>query len=165
MVVVNAAWKRFVLPPSTRISEPRKGPGMAIDRAYIYLVSPEHHNRGGQSCSDRLVPLEVSINPLAMPLAEVVRKLMTPTDTIAAARYLYNALGTSALKLEYAALYRGRAIISLVGSLELKSSCDGVHLLGQLRQSALQFTDVHSVSVEVNGVELEQLLGEGGTRR
>jgi hypothetical protein len=165
MVVVNAAWERFVLPPSPLGSEARRGPSQGIDRAYIYLVTPEQHAPGSTRCADRLVPVEIAIDPLAMPLAEVLRTLMAPTDTIAGARYLHNALGASALKLEYAALYRGRAIISLVGTLQLTSSCDGIHVLGQLRQCALQFTNVNSVSVEVNGVALEQLLQQGAGQK
>jgi hypothetical protein len=74
---------------------------------------------------------------------------------------LYNALYRSDLTLQDVVIKNREAVIKLSGALTLGGLCDKPRVRAQLRETALQYAAVDSVSIFVNGTSLGELL-EGG---
>jgi hypothetical protein len=71
---------------------------------------------------------------------------------------LYNALYQSHLAVGDVAISSGTATIHLSGTLTLGGECDSPRVEAQLKQTALQFSTVHSVSIFINDRPLGDLL-------
>ncbi len=71
---------------------------------------------------------------------------------------LYNALENSDLRLQGINIVDGHASVHVVGQLELGGACDAPRVRAQLEQTALQFRTVNTVSIQINGTPLQEVL-------
>lgn len=123
-------------------------------------------------CGDSVVPVTVelaapsasSAAPLAARhtalLTGALNELFAVDDRQHARSGLYNALYQSDLELQSAEIADREATIRLTGRLRLGGVCDEPRVKAQLEQTARQFATVDRVSIYVDGVPLDELLGD-----
>ncbi len=126
-------------------------------RTTIYLVALEDEGRTGMQigCGDRLVPVEVQIEPTLAVLRAAMESLVNLDDRFYEESGLYNALYRSNLSVDELTLENGTATIQLSGQLSLGGVCDTPRFKGQLQQTALQFYTVDNVEIFINGEALD----------
>ena len=133
-----------------------------VTRANIFLIAIGDGGQTGKAipCGDSVVPVEVEIEPTGAPLTAALERLITLGVRQYGAAGYYNALFYSDLTLETVRIEDGEAIIELAGALGFGHSCDKERVRAQLRETALQFSTVERVSIFVDGLALEEVLGE-----
>ncbi|MEL6272576.1 MAG: LysM peptidoglycan-binding domain-containing protein [Chloroflexota bacterium] len=125
--------------------------------ADIYLISLGTAPGGeGLGCGDEVVAVPVNLEPTVAPLRGAFTVLLGGDFDVD--DDLYNALAGSALTFEEASILGGRATVRLRGNLPAAGTCDVPRIIAQLRQTALQFSTVHSVEILVNGQPLDDVL-------
>lgn len=129
-------------------------------QANIYLVSTD--DGGPVGCGDTLVAVQTNFEPTVAPLTAALNNLLAIKDQFYGESGLYNALYQSDLAVQGINIQNGRATIALTGTLLSAGVCDDPRIIGQLRQTALQFSTVNSVVITVNGVPIESLLSGAG---
>jgi Sporulation and spore germination len=128
----------------------------------IYLVAIGDNGKSGTriGCGDSLVAVTRSVAPTSAPLAAAMRILLNDHHRYYGQSGLYNALYQSRLRLQRAAVVKGKATIYLVGTMRLGGVCDDPRVGAQLRKTARQFRTVRSVAIFVNGIPLWERLSE-----
>jgi LysM repeat protein len=129
----------------------------------IYLIALEDAGRSGVQvgCGDSVVPVQVEIEPTLAVLTAALETLVNLDERFYGESGLYNVLYRSDLNVEEVTIQDGEAIIQLSGEVMLGGVCDNPRFLAQLRQTALQYYTVDTVSIFVNGEPLEQVLQLG----
>ncbi len=152
--------------PTAAVPTPTATPSQAglFTRTNIYLIAVGDEGQAGDEigCGDSVVPVEVEIEPTLAPLTAALGRLLAIEDREVADTGLYNALYQSDLTLERVRIVDGEAIIELSGALVLGGVCDEPRVEAQLAYTALQYRTVDRVSIFINGMPLEELLGGNG---
>ncbi len=135
-----------------------------VDTVKIFLVALEDGGQAGMEigCGDSLVPVEFQITPTTDPLAAALAELLALRDRTYGESGLYNALYQSKLSVESIAHEDGSVTVRLTGDLVLGGVCDNPRFEAQIRETVLQFPDVHEVAVFINDVPLEEALSLKG---
>jgi spore germination protein GerM len=123
----------------------------------IYLVALEDGGERGEEigCGDSLVPVPVDVSPGVEPMQGVYEALLTETGQ---SERLYNALIQSDLQVDGYQVENGEAIVALSGEFQIGGACDVPRVRAQLEQTALQFEEVDSVEILINGDPLNAYL-------
>lgn len=131
-------------------------------RVKLFFVALEDKGKSGKKigCDDSIVAIDRTMPTLPALLTATMRELFTIHDKTYGTSGLYNALAESDLKVESVSIINTRAEIRLTGSLKLGGVCDGPRVDAQIKETALQFSTVKSVSVWVNGKTLDSLLSQ-----
>ncbi len=131
-----------------------------FEQTQIYLVAVGDTGRSGIEigCGDSLVPVTVSIQPTIAPLAAALEEMFSINTRTYGQSGLYNALYRSELSVQGIDIEDGEAIINLTGELRIGGTCDIPRIEQQLRQTALQYSTIDSVTISINGVPLAEAL-------
>lgn len=132
--------------------------GDLFEQTQIYLVAPGDAGRSGIpiGCDDSVVPVTVNIDPTIAPLTAALNTLFAIDTRTYGQSGLYNALYRSNLQVEGISIENGEAIINLTGDITVGGTCDIPRIEAQLRQTALQYSTVDTVTIYMNG----ELLGD-----
>jgi hypothetical protein len=133
-------------------------------RVKIFLIALEDSGASGTpvGCGDSVVPVEAEVPYSAGVLRAALEKLLSIRTQFYGGSGLYHSLYQSNLTIREVAIRGGEAVIRLEGTLTLGGMCDDPRVMAQLRQTALQFSTVTTVSIFVNGTPLSQLLSGQG---
>jgi LysM repeat protein len=129
-------------------------------RAQIFLVARGDAGRTGQliGCDDSLIPVEVVFEPTEAPLTAALNELLAIESRTYGQSGLYNALYRSDLTLEGINIVDGEAVIQMTGELVIGGVCDAPRIEQQIRQTALRYDTIDSVSIFINGQPLSEVL-------
>lgn len=139
---------------------PTPTPSQAMfDRANVYLVGLNTSNESGETfgCGDSLVAVEVTFAPTIAPLTAALEQLFE-IERFYGQSGLYNALASSNLSVQGIDIDNGAAQINLTGTLRLGGACDNPRVEAQIRQTALQYATIDSVTININGESIETVL-------
>jgi hypothetical protein len=131
----------------------------------IFLVAINDNGSSGKKigCNDSLVGVDVQVPRTQAVLRAALTQLLALKDRDYGQSGLVNALYQSDLSIQSLAIQNGEAILQLSGKLSSGGVCDDPRIIGQLEQTALQFSTVQSVTIFVNGKKIQDLLsGRGG---
>lgn len=106
-------------------------------------------------CNDGLVEQRVLVEGLNNDIHEAYKRQLALGN--ATEPGLYNALTRSTLKVESIRIENRTAYVELSGQLVSGDSCDKARIRSQLEWPALQFDDVDTAVVRLNGYLLEEL--------
>lgn len=113
----------------------------------------------GIGCGDRLLAVRVPVELEEDPLAAAIRALLDQGAELARVNGLYTALAASRLTLDTVEVrVGGEAVIHLSGVVRVGGACDVPRVVAQLERTAMQYPDIRSVRVLVDGVDLGELL-------
>ncbi|MBI5652541.1 MAG: GerMN domain-containing protein [Chloroflexi bacterium] len=128
----------------------------------VFFVALDDKGKSGKAigCADSIVAVERLIPITTAPLTAALRELFSLRDAQIGQSGLYNALAQSPLKIESVSIIGERAEIQLSGTLKLGGVCDNPRVDAQIKETALQFSNIKSVSVSINGTPLEKILSE-----
>jgi hypothetical protein len=128
----------------------------------LFFIALDDKGKSGKKigCDDSIVAVERLIPVTTAPLTAALRELFSFRDAQIGKSGLYNALAQSSLKIESVAMIGDRAEIQLSGALKLGGVCDNPRVDAQIKETALQFSNIKSVSVTINGTPLEKILSE-----
>lgn len=132
----------------------------------VFVIAPEDNGKSGKliGCGDSVVPLEREVVQTPTPLKASLEALLAIKGDYVGESGLYNALGSSDLKLDSVVIKDGKAIIKLSGKLTVGGVCDNPRIDAQIRETAMQFSSVKSVEVFVDNKPLTEILsGKGAT--
>lgn len=131
-----------------------------FNQTQMFLVALGDAGRSGTTigCNDSLIPVTIDINPTIAPLTAALEELLAVDERIYGQSGLYNALYRSELTLESVAIEDSEATIELSGNLAVGGVCDVPRITQQLRQTALQYSTVDTVSIFINGEPLQSAL-------
>ena len=140
-------------PVSTPASE------SSVNQVNVYLIAMGDQTPGNHviGCGDSLIPVTVDVAEGADLLVGAYNQLLSIRDSSYGETDLYNSLYQSSLAVDRVELVNGNAAVHLNGTLMLGGTCDTPRIEGQLEAAALQFSDVTSVEIFVNGQKLEEL--------
>lgn len=137
------------------------GPGPG-DRTASHSLTFIAMGDGGASgdpigCGDSAVPVDFETSTIA-PLGEVYRAQLAAEGPDYGQSGLTNTLAQSDLEYLSAEIDGGHARVQLTGSLRMGGECDIPRVRAQLTEPALQFPNVDTVTVLIDGVPLDQQL-------
>jgi hypothetical protein len=126
----------------------------------IFLIAMEDGGKAGPAvgCGDSAVSVIVRVPFSPGVLRAALSALLANHNQFYGESGLYNALYQSRLAVEDVAIASGTATIHLSGALTMGGECDAPRVEAQLKQTALQFSTVHAVSIFINGHPLSELL-------
>lgn len=153
-----------ILPDTGGVPQASSLTGITVpDNPRLYLIAINGASIGGESiaCGDTLVPVSVDASQAGSPLAGVLNALLSLEGSSPSAG-LYNALHRSSLALENVEVSGQHARIHLTGEIAIDGVCDAARIQAQLEQTALQFDDIETVDILVNGRPLNEALSPGG---
>jgi hypothetical protein len=139
-------------------------PENLFERTNIYLIAVGDEGESGTEigCGDSVIPVEVPIEPTIAPLTAGLEALLAIDSEMYGQSGLYNALYRSDLTVESIDIVDREAVVELSGTLEIGGVCDAPRVRAQLKETALQFSTVDSVSISINGDPLETYLDSQG---
>lgn len=108
-------------------------------------------------CGDSSVTVPFTTTTIA-PLSEVMRAQLAVNDDHYGDSGLYNALYRSDLDFAAASIDAGHATVELTGTLRMGGECDIPRVREQLTAPALQFDNVDTVTVTIDGEPLDDIL-------
>jgi hypothetical protein len=126
----------------------------------VFLIAMEDQGRSGLlvGCGDSAVAVTIHVPYTTGMLRAALTSLLAIHNQYYGESGLYNALYQSHLAVGDVTISSGTATIHLSGTLTLGGECDSPRVEAQLKQTALQFSTVHSVSIFINDRPLEDLL-------
>ena len=126
----------------------------------VFLIAVDDQGRSGVfvGCGDSAVAVTMHVPYTPGTLRAAFTSLLGIHDQFYGESGLYNALYQSHLSVGDITINSGTATIHLGGTLTLGGECDSPRVEAQLKQTALQFSTVHSVSIFINDRPLEDLL-------
>lgn len=132
----------------------------------IYLVAPGDEGRSGMQigCGDSLISVTIDIQPTIEPLRPTLNALLDIDTRAYGQSGLINALYRSDLSVSDIGILNGVATVELTGNLNSGGVCDVPRIEQQLRQTGLQFSNIDSIVILVNGEPLEDVLNAQGNR-
>ena len=136
-----------------------------FDSTQIYLIAVGDEGQSGKEigCGDSAVPVTINIEPTIAPLTAALENMFAINEQNYGQSGLYNALYQSNLSVQGIDIDNGHATIALNGDLLVGGVCDTPRVEAQLRQTALQYSTIDSVSVTINGQPLDDLLSAAGS--
>ncbi|MGJ3240125.1 MAG: GerMN domain-containing protein, partial [Anaerolineae bacterium] len=129
---------------------PTLPPENLFTQTQIYLIALE--TGGSVGCGDSTIPFTIDIEPTVAPLTAALNQLFSIGEQPFG---YYNALGNLSLSVRGIDIDEGNAEIDLVGSFSTAGVCDAPRIEAQIRQTALQYFTIDSVTILVNGQPLE----------
>ncbi|MEQ8671577.1 MAG: LysM peptidoglycan-binding domain-containing protein [Aggregatilineales bacterium] len=131
--------------------------GAFFEQSQIYLVALGDAGRSGNpiGCDDSIIPVTVTFESTQAPLTAALTELLDINSRTYGQSGLYNALYQSDLTLTNVTIQNGEAVINMTGSLTIGGVCDQPRVEAQLRQTALQYSTVDTVTINVNGETLD----------
>lgn len=144
---------------------PTATPAAALfDRANIYMIALNDAGQSGQpvGCGDSAIPVLRTFQPTVAPLTAALETLLAQRTQFYGESGLYNALYQSNLTVQGVNIVNREAIINLAGQVVIGGVCDAPRLQAQIELTALQFSTIDRVTINVNGVPLSQLLSGQG---
>ncbi len=130
----------------------------STERSLTFIATGDDGVSGPQiGCGDSVVSVPITTTTIE-PLGEVMRAQLAEKDTQVGQSGLYNALAQSNLTYESATIADGHAVVRLSGQLLTGGVCDIPRVKEQLTAPALQFDNVDTVTVLINGEPLDELL-------
>lgn len=131
--------------------------GAYFEQSQIYLVALGDAGRSGEAigCDDSLIPVPVTFESTQAPLTAALTELLDIHSRTYGQSGLYNALYQSDLNISNVTIQNGEAVIDLTGSLAIGGVCDQPRVEAQLRQTALQYSTVDTVTITINGESLD----------
>jgi hypothetical protein len=129
-------------------------------RTNIFLIAVGDAGGSGKEigCGDSVIPVEVVIEPTIAPLTAALNELLAIESREYGQSGLYNALYRSDLTVEGIDIENREAIIALSGEVVVGGTCDIPRVKAQLRQTALQYDTIDSVSIFVDDQPLDEVL-------
>jgi len=107
-------------------------------------------------CDDSLVAVQKTLPSSKAPLSAVLTELLSLNTQYYGENKLYNALYQSGLKLSTVIINPGgKTTMKLFGDVKLGGVCEGPRIIGQLRQTTLQFPSVKEVTIYLNDKLIE----------
>lgn len=132
----------------------------------MYVVALEDNGQKGEliGCGDSLVAVQREVNVTSSSTQAAIYAalsilLSNKNETLEDGAY-YNALYQSDLNIESVSVTNGAATVRLVGEMTLGGVCDDPRFEAQIRQTVLQFLDVTSATIYVNGQTLSEVTSE-----
>jgi LysM repeat protein len=124
-----------------------------FDSVSFYLVETNTSD-GDIGCGDSLVLQTIDVQPTPTPLTTALNLLLGYDSNL-----YYNALADAdnARVNEIAIDENGAATIDLTGQIPIGGVCDEPRVLAQLRETALRFTTIESVTITLDGTPIEDL--------
>lgn len=155
-------------PTGTPVSAPTRVPDVGVNepvngqftRTYVHLIAIGDAGQSGQQigCDDSVVPVVVEINPTPAPLTAALQKMFSFDEQYYGQSGLYNVFYQSNLSVQGINIIAGEAIINLTGDLQLGGVCDNPRVQAQIAQTALQYSTIDSVTINLNGEPLTSVL-------
>lgn len=138
------------------IPTPAPPDAVLFEEAQIYLVALGDEGRSGQEfgCGDSLIPVTVNFEPTIAPLTAALGELFAIDSRTYGQSGLYNAFYQSDLQVSGIDIINQEAIINLAGTLQTGGVCDDPRVVQQIEQTALQFSTIDSVTILLNGEQL-----------
>lgn len=154
------------LPPTATLALPTSTSTIAASstpaemEVKIFLIAMDDGGKSGPAvgCGDSAVGVTVRVPHSTGVLRAALTALLANHNQFYGESGLYNALYQSRLSIEDVALDAGTATIRLSGALTMGGECDSPRVEAQLKQTALQFSTVHAVTIFINGHPLSELL-------
>ncbi len=144
-------------PAHTDAPDPGTGGHRAVHSLTFIAMGDGGASGSPVGCGDSAVPVDVETSTIA-PLGEVYRAQLAAEGPDHGRSGLYNALARSDLQYVSAAIDGGHATVRLTGHIRMGGECDAPRVRAQLTEPALQFPNVDSVTVLIDGVPLDQTL-------
>lgn len=130
----------------------------STERSLTFIATGDDGLSGPRiGCGDSAVSVPITTTTIA-PLGEVMRAQLAEKDIHLGQSGLYNALAQSNLTYDSATIADGHATVRLSGQLLSGGVCDIPRITEQLTAPALQFDNIDTVTVLINGEPLEELL-------
>jgi spore germination protein GerM len=126
----------------------------------VFLIALEDNGKSGKKLDtgDSLVPVLREINTPITPLRGAYEELLSLKDRNYGQSGLFNPLSNSDLKVDSISVQNGIATVNLSGQMSLGGVMDIPRVKGQLTETALQFSTVKAVEINVNGRKLDDVL-------
>jgi hypothetical protein len=133
-------------------------------RVQIFMIAQNDNGKAGKKigCGDSIVAVDRIIPSTTAPLTAALKELFSLHEQNYGQSGLANALYHSNLKIDSINLVNLKAIINLSGKITLGGECDSPRAAAQIKETALQFSTVKDVVVNVNNVSLDQILSGKG---
>ena len=130
----------------------------------IFLIALEDNGQTGiqVGCGDSAVPVQVEVPSTQSVLKVALESLLSVKAQYYGESGLYNALYQSDLQVESVRIENGKAIVYLVGTLQMGGECDAPRVQAQLEETVLQFSTVTEASIFINGKPLSEVLSLKG---
>jgi hypothetical protein len=135
-------------------------PSQSKDEVKVYFVDLENKRKVAPTigCGDSLAPITRTLNKSGKNIEEIIKitlgYLFEPKEQYIGKGGLYNSLYQSSLTVDKVTLDKGVSSIYLKGSYLLGGECDDPRFEGQIKQTVLQFSEVKSVLIFINGTQL-----------
>lgn len=135
----------------------------------LYFIALNDKGASGQKigCDDSVVPVQQTSKNggeknTQQLLTEAYQLLLSIKDKSYGESGFTNILAKSNLQLESLEIQGTKAIVKLTGVLNSEGICDDPRIKAQLEQTALQFPDLKTVEIYINGKSLDQWLSQKG---
>lgn len=135
----------------------------------LYFIALNDKGASGQKigCDDSVVPVQQTSSNggeknTQQLLTEAYQRLLSIKDKSYGESGFSNILAKSSLKLESLEIQGSKAIVKLTGVLNSEGICDDPRIQAQLEQTALQFPELKTVEIYINGKSLNQWLSQKG---
>jgi hypothetical protein len=148
--------------PTNTSIPPSATPTSMIVKVVLIAMGDNGVSGPAVGCGDSAVAVDMEVPYSLGVLRAAMEKLLSMHSDYYGGSGLYNALYQSHLAVADALLDAGNAVIHLTGTLTQGGECDSPRIDAQLRQTALQFSTVHSVSIFINGIPLGNILSLHG---
>jgi hypothetical protein len=151
------------LPPGTRAAPPAQTHPASL-QLKMFLVAIGDNGQSGKAvgCGDSLVPVDIDVPYTRGVLRAALEQLLAVKAQYYGQSGLYNALYMSDLRIDAVELNQGEAVIRLSGQVQLGGECDTPRLIGQIEETALQFSTVRQVTIFLNGKLIREALSLRG---
>ncbi|HZW83005.1 MAG TPA: GerMN domain-containing protein [Candidatus Deferrimicrobium sp.] len=126
----------------------------------VFLIALEDNGKSGKKLDtgDSLVSVLREISTPITPLRGAYEELLSLKDRNYGQSGLFNPLSTSDLKVDNISVQNGIATVNLSGQMSLGGVMDIPRVKGQLTETALQFSTIKAVIINVNGRKLDDVL-------
>lgn len=130
----------------------------SVERSLTFIALGDEGARGPEiGCGDSAVTVPYTTTTIT-PLAEVMEAQIAVTDREYEGTGLYNVLSMSELTLDSATIHDRHATVELSGEFLIGGVCDIPRVYAQLEGTALQFDNVDTVTVLIDGQTLQDRL-------
>jgi len=131
----------------------------------IFMIAPDDNGASGikVGCGDSAVAALREVPQTQAVLKAAMEELLSIKDKNYGQSGLYNSLYRYNLKVESVSIDdSGKAIIKLSGDFILVGTCEDPRIEAQLKETALQFSTVKSVTIYINDKTLDELMSQEG---
>ena len=129
---------------------------------YLVLAGDEGQNGMEIGCGDSLIPVEVEIFTNQDPIGQALEILLSIDEPTYDndGQELINALYQSDLVVAGVDVEDGHATVALTGEYAVGGVCDEPRFIEQIRQTVLQFDEVTTAEITVNGTPIDDLFNQ-----